>query len=211
MREIPSTRTADAAHGAYNARRLLFDVLGIANILAIAASDAAQFPTAGVGFKVYTAVVTLLVTAIWLVLRRYEHPIWLTLLLQLALLGHIAGRTISLDGTELYRIHVLGLRMDKPIHAFNSLAGAAYITVLFRRVGVRLGGWEGFTVIMVACGAGAFVEIVEYLGVLLLPFTYVGDYANNVQDLVANLIGAIAGWALVRAVAGPALRGHDSR
>lgn len=179
-----------------NGRRILFDILGIANIAAIAASDAVQFPNAGTGFKVYTVIVVLVVASVWLVLRRYEHPIWLMALLQLALLGHLAGRTVVIDGTELYRANILGLRADKIIHAFNSLVGAAYLTMLFRRMGLVLRGWEGFVVVMVTCGVGAAVEIVEYLGVLLLPVTYVGNYENNVQDLIGNLVGAVAGWAL---------------
>ena len=184
-------------------RRLVFDVLGVANIAAIVASDVAQFPGAGTGFKIYTVIVTLLATATWLALRRYEHPVWLTILLQLALLGHIAGRTITIGETELYRTRLLFVRTDKVVHAFNSMTGAAYVTMLFRREGPALSGWEPFTVIMVTCGVGSFIEIVEYLGVLLLPVTYVGNYANNAQDLIGNLFGATVGWALARAAAGP--------
>jgi len=195
-----------SSRGDYNSRRLLFDVLGIANILAVAAADAAAFPNAGRGFQVYTAIVTLLVSGLWLVLRRYEHPIWLMALLQLALLGHMAGRTVYIGDTQLYRTALLGIRTDKIIHAINSMAGAAYLTVLFRRLGLAFRGWEGFIVVMTVCGAGAFVEIVEYLGVLLLPITHVGNYANNVQDLIGNLVGAIAGWAIVRLVGGPSMR-----
>jgi len=187
-------------------RRLVFDVLGVANIAAIVASDVAQFPGAGTGFKIYTFIVTLLATATWLALRRYEHPIWLTILLQLTLLGHIAGRTVTIGGTELYRTRLLFVRTDKIVHAFNSMTGAAYVTMLFRREGPALGGWEPFTVIMITCGVGAFIEIVEYLGVLLLPVTYVGDYANNAQDLIGNLFGSTVGWALARAAAGTSPR-----
>ncbi len=46
---------------------------------------------------------------------------------------------------------------------------------------------------MMASGAGALVEIVEYVGTLLLENSTVGGYSNNMQDLVANSIGALIG------------------
>lgn len=199
MSEQPSTtQTRRSRH-----RRLVFDALGLTNIAAIIASDLAQFPDAGTGFKVYTGIVTLLATTTWLLLRRYEHPIWLTALLQLTLLGHITGRTVTLEGVQLYKTVLLGIPTDKTIHALNSMTGAAYVTVLFRREGPPLGTWETFTVVMVTTGLGAFIEIVEYLGVLLLPVTFVGGYENNAQDLIANLFGAVVGWFVVRLWAPP--------
>jgi hypothetical protein len=48
--------------GPARVRRLLFDTLGVANAAAIVVSDAAQFPDAGTGFKIYTGVLLLPVT-----------------------------------------------------------------------------------------------------------------------------------------------------
>ncbi|MDE0169676.1 MAG: hypothetical protein OXS29_09190 [bacterium] len=58
---------------------------------------------------------------------------------------------------------------------------------------------EGFrAVIVVVLGAntvGAVIEIGEYVASLGLASVRVGGYANNMQDLTANLLGAlVAGW-----------------
>lgn len=60
-----------------------------------------------------------------------------------------------------------------------------------------LGIYPAFSVVLMACGAGALVEIVEYVGTLIVPNSNVGDYGNNVLDLVANLAGAAAATAVL--------------
>ncbi|MBA4370710.1 MAG: hypothetical protein C0418_03920, partial [Coriobacteriaceae bacterium] len=147
-------------------------------------------------------VVVSLVVVLWLVLRRWDYPVWAVMVLQLAFMGHVAGRMVLVGGVPLYRASILGLPGDKVVHAFNSLAAAAFVTALFRRLRLRLEGWEGFIVVMVVSGAGAVIEIIEYGGFLLLPVTHVGDYANNTQDLIANLAGAFAGWLVARTAMG---------
>ena len=44
---------------------------------------------------------------------------------------------------------------------------------------------------------GPWIEIGEYLATLAVSEARVGDYANNMQDLIANLLGAVvaAWWA----------------
>lgn len=187
-------------HGTYSPRRALLDVLAVLDLIAIAYTELKEFPGTGVGFKVYAVSVLAVVVVLWLALRRHEFPVWAIAVLQLSFMGHVAGRMVVLDGQELYRATVLGFPGDKLVHAFNSLAAAAFVTALFRRLRFRLRGWEGFVVVMVVSGGGALVEIIEYGGFLLLPVTHVGDYSNNMQDLIANLLGAIAGW-LVASIA----------
>jgi hypothetical protein len=185
-------------------RRAFLDAVAVVDIVLIAASEAAAFPNSGVGFKLYAVAVVGIVIALWLVLRRHEYPIWAVLLLQLAILGHIAGRFVMIADVPLYRAEVLGIGGDKIVHAFNSAVAAAFVLVLFRLLGLELRGWEGFIVVMVVAGCGAIIEIIEYFGVVALPATHVGDYANNAQDLIANLLGAIAGWGVARLLMGPA-------
>jgi hypothetical protein len=54
-------------------------------------------------------------------------------------------------------------------------------------VGNMLGG-----VLLIGGAAGAVVEMVEFAGVNVFPETNVGDYGNNMLDLVANFVGAAA-------------------
>ena len=41
-------------------------------------------------------------------------------------------------------------------------------------------------------------QMVEYAGSIIFEQTSVGDYANNMLDLVANLVGSIAAVVVVR-------------
>ena len=65
----------------------------------------------------------------------------------------------------------------------------------------RSGGFGlAFAAVLVANGAGAMVEMVEYAGSIIFEQTSVGDYANNMLDLVANLVGSIVAVAVARIV-----------
>jgi hypothetical protein len=178
----------------------LFDAIAAANFLALLIAEIRAFPGAGFGFHIYGVIVLSLFVAAWLVLRRYEYPVWAMVALQLAMMGHLAGRAILVGGTPLYHVGLLGVPMDKVIHAFNSAAAAVFVMALFDIAHLRLGAWRAFVVVMVVAGLGAMIEIIEYVGTLLLPVNHVGGYANNMQDLIANLVGASVGFAIAALV-----------
>ncbi|MHB9003049.1 MAG: hypothetical protein ACYC6C_03165 [Coriobacteriia bacterium] len=182
----------------YTASRKLFDALAAFDILAYVVTESREFKTTDPAFVLYSLGVLTIMIAFWLALRRHEYPMWAVVALQLTVIGHIVGRFVVIDGLPAYRSEFLGLRGDKVIHAFNSLAAAVFATAMFRRLGLVLRGWEGFIVVMTVSGAGALVEIVEYGGTMVLPVTHVGTYANNMQDLIANLVGALLGWTVIR-------------
>lgn len=176
-------------------RRIALDAFAIADVGALIINEFVAFPTGGTGFRVYTLVLAALAVTVWLALRRFEFPLWATVSLELALLGHIAGRLVMVGDTNLYRALVLGMPGDKLLHAFNTGVAAVFVTVLMQRAGFRVNGWGGFIAVMAVSGLGALIEIIEYIGTLVLPHTNVGGYANNMQDLIANLAGAIVGWS----------------
>lgn len=196
----------------YSLRRGLFDALAVLDIAGIAAAEASVWGGGRPGYAYYALGTAALYVAFWLVLRRHEYPVWAVLLLQTTVLAHMAGRFVRVDGVQFYQVAVFGgVAVDKVVHAYNTGVGAAFLLVLFRRTGVRLGAWEGLVVVMVACGFGALIEIVEYSSTLVLARHNVGDYANNAQDLIANLAGAVAGWALAHATIGPEPSTADGR
>lgn len=182
----------------YTPSRKLLDAFAAFDILAYVVTESREFQTTDAAFVLYSLSVLAIMVAFWLALRRHEYPMWAVIALQLTVMGHIAGRFVVIDGLPLYRSQILGMRGDKVIHAFNSLAAAIFATAMFRRLRLVLGGWEGFIVVMTVSGAGALVEIVEYGGTMVLPVNHVGTYANNMQDLIANLLGALLGWIVVR-------------
>jgi hypothetical protein len=116
-------------------------------------------------------------------------------------IGNLAGGVLLVGDGTLYGATVLGdIRYDKVFHALaTGVAGwASYEAV--KRWGVARTGAAAFVAIMMAAGAGAFVEIIEYVGSVIFENTSVGDYGNNMLDLVANTAGSVVGVVLAARV-----------
>lgn len=92
------------------------------------------------------------------------------------------------------------IHYDHLIHAFGLGAAGLAVWEATRRMLSADGGMRAAVAVILAANAvGAFIEIGEYLASLTLAGVRVGDYANNVQDLMANLLGAlVAAWWVVR-------------
>jgi hypothetical protein len=198
--------THDTGRRRYSARCAVFDAIAGTNAVGLVIALLARFRGANLTFVGYSLVLFAAYGTLWWALRRYEYPVWAPLMMQAAILGHLAGWFVPVGDRVLYVTPVFGTGMtwDKVIHAFNSLGAAMFVAALFRAAGLRMRAWEGFIVIMTVSGLGALIEIIEYGGTLILPTTSVGDYANNAQDLIANLLGAIVGWLAARLLLGRA-------
>lgn len=106
-------------------------------------------------------------------------------------IGNLAGGVLLIAGDPLYELDIVaGIRFDKVYHA---IASGAAVVVSFQ----ALEHWAGqrrpilvLPAFLMALGAGALVEAVEYTASLYQEDTLVGDYSNNAQDLIANTIGA---------------------
>jgi hypothetical protein len=121
--------------------------------------------------------------------------------LALAAIGNLAGGVLLVGDGTLYGATVIGaIRYDKVFHALaTGVAGwASYEAV--KRWGIARTGAAIFVAVMMAGGAGAFVEIIEYVGSVVFENTSVGDYGNNMLDLVANTAGSIVGVVLAARV-----------
>lgn len=147
-------------------------------------------------FFVYAAAAAIALWAIWLALRRHPWPPWEIALLAFALVLHFAGGLVILEGRRVYDHVILGMRFDKPVHFINAAIAArvAADALYFERV--SLGRLHRLVVILIVLGIGATVEIMEYLVVRSIPDTGVGLYDNNMQDLIANLGGAVVSTLL---------------
>lgn len=109
-------------------------------------------------------------------------------------IGNVAGGVILVDGAPLYEaVLVWSLKYDKVFHALATGVGAWAALEALVRWGIGRRPALVFAAVMVAGGAGALVEIVEYFGSLLIENDSVGGYTNNMQDLIANMLGALAG------------------
>jgi len=123
--------------------------------------------------------------------------------LTLAAIGNLAGGVLLVGDGTLYGATVIGeIRYDKVFHALaTGVAGWASFEAV-KRWGIVGTGVAAFVAIMMAAGAGAFVEIIEYIGSEIFENTSVGDYGNNMLDLVANTAGSVVGVMLASRVVG---------
>lgn len=122
----------------------------------------------------------------------------------LSLVGFIdllAGN-LYINGVRLFHIRFINdlIKFDNIVHflVIFVVTFAAYDIIkpyLRRRLKKSL--WLFLMLILVAMGVGAFIEVFEFVGVLLLPSNDVGDYFNNALDLVFNLIGSIAACLVI--------------
>lgn len=112
-------------------------------------------------------------------------------------IGNIAGGVLLIDGAPLYELPMLGsIRYDKVFHMVATGVVAWASLEAIARWGLRRTLVLAFGAAMMAIGAGALVEVFEYFGSQIIENNSVGGYSNNMQDLIANTVGAIAGAVL---------------
>jgi uncharacterized membrane protein YjdF len=155
-------------------------------------------------FFIYAGVIVAAVVLLWLVFRNYRFDPVILMCLQAGIVMHFCGAFVLIDGARLYDAHLLGIRYDKYVHFVNAFAATALVARLFEIQHIALTRVNLVFVLLVVLGLGAVIEIVEYGVVLTVPRNGVGDYDNNMQDLLSNLCGAIAS---VAALAGRARAG----
>lgn len=135
------------------------------------------------------------------VLKGLRVPAWVYLVAQVGILSHFAGGLGAYGGQRLYDTFWLGIRYDKYVHAYNALVGAVFLS-RYRWPFDGISRFSrGMMIVSSVLGFGAVIEIAEYLVASNVPHNGVGDYDNNMQDLVANALGA-SFWMIVE----PAVR-----
>lgn len=119
----------------------------------------------------------------------------------LTLLGfmHVIGGNIYINSTRLYDIWILHpiLQYDNLMH----FLGLFIITIivynlLYPHLDKKIEHNKlllSLLIILASLGVGVFNEIIEVVAVVFLGAAkQVGDYMNNAQDLIFNLLGSIA-------------------
>jgi cell shape-determining protein MreD len=145
-------------------------------------------------FFVYACLLLVLLGWVWLRLRSVHWRWALMGAVQLSVVMSFAGGLYVRTGVRLYDIRLLPIgdfRFDKPIHIFNSVIVGLVLGALLRAYGERIGRPRAVVMVLLIVGVGAFWEIAEYLVVKTLRDAGVGDYDNNMQDMIANLAGAL--------------------
>jgi uncharacterized membrane protein YjdF len=147
-------------------------------------------------FFLYSIAILLAIAFLWLHFRRYPLPWWLLGLIQTAIVIHYAGAFVELEGRRLYDNAFFGLRYDKYVHFTNAFLIAVLISRLLLPRYLRKDAIFRCNILLAVLGLGAVVEIIEYVVCKTIPRNGVGDYDNNLQDLIANLLGG-SSWLLL--------------
>jgi hypothetical protein len=149
-------------------------------------------------FIAYAVLLMAGMIVLWVGLRPLRISVPVLLAFQAGLFLHFAGGLSYPGGMRLYD-HPIGiyffdypLRFDKIVHFTNALIGCIVALEIARLLKFRLPRALIFTVLLVVVGVGALIEIVEYVVVKTIPHNGVGDYDNNMTDLLANLFGCLA-------------------
>lgn len=110
--------------------------------------------------------------------------------LQVGVILHFVGG-MMLNGDRIYDLEFGLIRYDKLVHFWNALVGFFFWRLAFKYWRIDLGKMEIPILILIVLGCGAVLEIAEYIGLFFVkPLAIKQDlYTNNMQDLVANLIG----------------------
>jgi hypothetical protein len=146
----------------------------------------------------YVPCIIVLVYAGWRLFRKCTIPLGAMIIVQIGILMHIIGG-LSLFGARTYSLYIYGIGYDKIVHFYNALAGVIALNMYVCSAKIDLKNLRILLIILVVLGAGAIIEIIEYVGISTLPNTTVWTYAipkeelynNNLQDMIANLIGGI--------------------
>tara|TARA_Y100000310_G_C20696019_1_gene825803 strand:+ start:3815 stop:4402 length:588 start_codon:yes stop_codon:yes gene_type:complete len=120
---------------------------------------------------------------------------------------HLSGGAIPIGDGRLYELMIIPLSSVYPIFRFDQLVhmvgfGVATLVMyeLLQPLLKEDKAWVriGIIIVMAGLGAGALNEIIEFLAVVIVPETGVGGYINTSLDLVANLIGALIAFFVIK-------------
>lgn len=141
-------------------------------------------------FFVYAIVIMAAIALAWRVARHLQVPIVLLVLAQIGIILHFSGGLALFGESRLYDKVLFGIRYDKFVHCVNAMLAACFaLRVPWERI--IQPRWLGdLLVVVIVLGLGAAIEVVEYLVTLTVEVNGVGGYDNNMQDLIANLMGA---------------------
>jgi len=108
---------------------------------------------------------------------------------------HQLGGGLMINNARLYALQIIPgiLRFDKIVHIFGIFIITIALYELFKH---HLKNIKEDWVIMIflifaGIGIGVLWEFVEFIPVMTLPETGVGEYMNTIGDLLSNTLGAI--------------------
>lgn len=179
-----------------------YTAIGVFSVLYVLGFSAWFVAEGNYEFIWYASVLVAIGVFIAATLPRTRFPRWLVWLLSFWGLVHLAGGGVHVGDTVLYGAMVWPIfdgggdfvlfKYDQLVHAYGFGVAALAVLVPLERAMHGVGRfWIGALAVLASMGLSAANEIVEFIPVVLLPNTWVGDYYNVALDLVFNTLGAI--------------------
>lgn len=142
-------------------------------------------------FFVYALIILIAIATAWKMLRHCHIPAWLLVMVQIGIVIHFAGGLAIWHESRLYDKVILHIRYDKYVHFVNSFI-CGWTLYIFYLKSLSQPRWLlELQLVVGVLGLGAVVEIIEYLVTLTAIHNGVGGYDNNMQDMIANLLGSV--------------------
>lgn len=142
---------------------------------------------------IYVPITVVLSVAVFFIHRSVQLSIASLWALVAVAIGNLVGGIYLVDGQPLYVKRLVGeVRFDKPFHTVATAiaAWAAYEVVAKWAHGRASRPAIAVAALLVAAGLGALVEIVEFVGSVVIEDANVGGYGDTMLDLVVNAAGA---------------------
>lgn len=156
-------------------------------------------------FALYTIVMFVALALVAFTLRHVDIPAWMLWGLSLMGMLHMAGGGVHVNGERLYGHLIFDvysaserglvlLRYDQMVHLVGYGVIAVIIHFLLRRTAPHMGTVASSLLsILAAMAIGSLNELTEFIAVLVLPSTGVGNYFNTMLDMSFNTAGAMMG------------------
>ena len=144
---------------------------------------------------IYVPITIVLAVAVFFIHRSVALSSASLWALVVVAVGNLAGGIYLVDGQPLYVKRLVGdIRYDKPFHTVATAvaAWAAYEVVAKWGHGRASRPAIAVASVLVAAGIGALVEIIEFVGSVIIENANVGGYGDTMLDLVVNTAGATA-------------------
>jgi hypothetical protein len=158
-------------------------------------------------FALYTIVMFAALALVMITLRHVDIPARMLWALSFMGMLHMAGGGVHVNGERLYGYLLFDmysaserglvlLRYDQMVHLVGYGVIAIIIHFLLRRTAPQMGSVTvSLLAILAAMAIGSLNELTEFIAVLMLPSTGVGNYFNTMLDMSFNALGATVGVA----------------
>lgn len=142
-------------------------------------------------FFFYAIVIFLVICYTWLKFRHFDVRLSILMLIEITIILHFAGAFVQIDGSRLYDFRFFDIRYDKFVHLINSMIATVVVLYLLHNNHIKTTKLILTAIVLSVLGVGAVIEILEFIVTLTVPHNGVGDYTNNMLDMVANFIGSL--------------------